>query len=81
MLRRRNISPNEFELSGTPWRIDAEQAGSTTIVNGPVVSAVTVRSCKTGIERTYTDRNYIGPSPYVGWVNDAASDVDAGLFG
>jgi hypothetical protein len=81
MLRQRSRSADNFDLTATPWHIEADQPTRAAVVFGPIASSVIVKSKRNGGERTYPVRNSISSRPFVDWVYEAARDVDAGVFG
>ena len=77
MLKLRDLSPDDFELADTPTRITAPQGAI-----GSAVNTIFVRSSRNGIERTYTSGGISTTNnQFVAWVNDAARDIDGGVFG
>jgi hypothetical protein len=77
MLRRRGLSPDDFELADTPTLIAAPPGAI-----GPTLNTVFVRSRRNGMERAYTSGGSRNTNnPFVAWVNEAAADIDAGVFG
>lgn len=81
VLRRRDRSPDEFYISDTPSWIDSPRFERNGVTHGPVATEVVVRSRKTGVARAYIAKS-TGPTttPFAGWVEQFAEDLDNGLF-
>jgi len=79
-LRQRSRSADDFDLSATPWHIEAERPRNAAVVFGIPVGSVVVKSKRNGVTRTYENRATPG-SRHVKWVEEAIRDVDAGVFG
>jgi hypothetical protein len=75
MLQMRGRLMDDFDLRDSPSQLAATGGPYRATIN-----SITVRSRHTGIERHYEARpgRLVG---FVTWVNEAAADIDAGVFG
>jgi hypothetical protein len=76
MLQIRGLLMDDFELRDSPTQLAA-----TGGAYRPTINTITVRSRRTGTERQYEARPGRLDGGVVAWVNDAAVDIDAGVFG
>jgi hypothetical protein len=76
MLQIRGRLMDDFELRDSPSQLAATGGPYRATIN-----TITVRSRRTGTERHYEARPGRLAGRFVTWVNEAAADIDAGVFG